>query len=231
LPAPRSQQYDIEERRTSELLVPVIIKIIELLGSENFSNDLKQLCVGLCTVLLKRSAKISIQLLSLEIVAICKLTRVLRGNPTDALGIRALKFLKLAFIKFSRNGLFVVLFKGSPADNSPATKDEVKGSADADDADSWDIFFVLQNLMQDLTLSAGGVISPLEAEDTNRHNVFTPEEPILDVIQRLLLFKDINQHQFTSVLKNLSKYLATVYSSMLDYDILTGICFRQGSVR
>jgi len=93
-----------------ELLVSAMKRTSELL-TRDISQENKQLIIELCACLLKRAPMLTVTILGKQIITLGKLMTMLRNDPQNEILQSAKSFLKTAFLRFSRNGLFVLILK------------------------------------------------------------------------------------------------------------------------
>ncbi|CAG8469401.1 8345_t:CDS:10, partial [Diversispora eburnea] len=186
-------KHKIEDRRNrdfEETLANAMRKISELLLEDNITEENKQLTIELATSLLKRAPMLTVNILGKQIVTLGKLLTRL-GNNVDtnngSLAMSAKTFLRSAFLKFARNGLFVLIFKNQ------TVAEENKSSLD--------MFKVLRDVIRD---------EQIPNEDESQEPTYLRDEPIRDVFNQL--FKFTNRKIVSTILCNLNKYVEKVYS-------------------
>lgn len=109
-------------------------KVSELLLEDNVMEENKQLIIELATSLLKRAPMLTVNILGKQIITLGRLLTQIGSNNNDqnnnsnnannnnnnhndntnsnsSLAMSAKTFLRTAFLKFARNGLFVLIFK------------------------------------------------------------------------------------------------------------------------
>ena len=83
--------------------------------SESLSKDItdenKHLIIELSSSLLKRAPMLTVNILGKQIIILGKLITSLKNDLSNVLVASATNFLKNTFLKFARNGLFVLIFK------------------------------------------------------------------------------------------------------------------------
>ncbi|KAF9939980.1 hypothetical protein BGZ67_008522 [Mortierella alpina] len=193
---------------------------------ESMSEENTLLAISICSTLLKRSSTMTTALLSREIMAMGRLMTKRRDDPEDPVLIRAKTFLHDAFVHFMGNGLFVLVFKTQPTYNLNAFGwEESESRADSD----LDLFYVLStvlgetemvppepianNLNNSFGLSATGTAP---GSSTNARLVHIRDQPIRDILDRVMIFRDLEPLQVSTILTNLALYVERVHSKFED---------------
>ncbi|GJJ74669.1 hypothetical protein EMPS_07027 [Entomortierella parvispora] len=183
-------------------------------GEECMSEENILLAISICSTLLKRSSTMTTALLSREIMAMGKLMTKRRDDPDDPVLIRARNFLHDAFVHFMGNGLFVLVFKTQPSSSVEFFGWEQEQEVDPD----LDLFYVLATVLGEdemvpLEPTGGpGIGGP------HNHNrlVHIRDQPIRDILDRVMIFRDLGPLQVSSILTNLSLYVERVHSKFTD---------------
>ncbi|KAF9570686.1 hypothetical protein EC968_001470 [Mortierella alpina] len=197
-----------------------------LVEEESMSEENTLLAISICSTLLKRSSTMTTALLSREIMAMGRLMTKRRDDPEDPVLIRAKTFLHDAFVHFMGNGLFVLVFKTQPAYNFNSFGwEESEPKADSD----LDLFYVLgtvlgedemvppepitNNLNNSFGLSSTGAAP---GSSTNARLVHIRDQPIRDIVDRVMIFRDLEPLQVSTILTNLALYVERVHSRFED---------------
>ncbi|CAG8469783.1 6847_t:CDS:10 [Acaulospora colombiana] len=177
-------KHKIEDRYNKELeeaVISVMRKISDLL-QKDITEENKQLSIELATALLKRSPMLTVNILGKQIIVLGKLLTKLQNDTNNPLVISATTFLRTAFLKFARNGLFVLIFKNQLVADENHTE--------------LDMYQVLRNVIQD---------QQIPTENESSEPFYLRDEPIRDVFNQL--FKFTNRKIVSTILFNLSKYV------------------------
>ncbi|KAF9958779.1 hypothetical protein BGZ72_010920 [Mortierella alpina] len=192
---------------------------------ESMSEENTLLAISICSTLLKRSSTMTTALLSREIMAMGRLMTKRRDDPEDPVLIRAKTFLHDAFVHFMGNGLFVLVFKTQPAyslNSFGREESEVKAESDLD------LFYVLSTVLGEdemvppepivnnnnsFGLSATGTVPGSSA---NARLVHIRDQPIRDILDRVMIFRDLEPLQVSTILTNLALYVERVHSKFED---------------
>ncbi|KAG0305177.1 hypothetical protein BGZ98_004526, partial [Dissophora globulifera] len=199
----RRTTTDAGARNASGMAVPS--------GEESMSEENNLLAISICSTLLQRSSTMTTALLSREIMAMCKLMTRRREDPDDPVLIRAKKFLHDAFVHFMGNGLFVLVFKTQPAQNgSSAGWEEDSQEVDQE----LDLFYVLATVLGE------DEMIPLDPTSTtpgaNNHLVHFRDQPVRDILDRVMIFRDLEPSQVSTILTNLALYVERVHNKFGD---------------
>ncbi|CAG8478999.1 10492_t:CDS:10 [Cetraspora pellucida] len=170
-------------------LINAIRKTFELIP-KNITEENKQLIIELSTSLLKRAHMLTVTILGTQIITTGKLLTKHKNDTNSTLVMSARTFLRTAFLKFARNGLFVLIFKDQAVAN--------------DDVEELDIFKVLQDVIRDEQMTSEDASGPAYLRD----------EPVRDVFNQL--FKFTNKSAVSSVLRSLNKYVELVHSKLFN---------------
>ncbi|KAF9965816.1 Ribosome biogenesis protein erb1 [Mortierella alpina] len=193
---------------------------------ESMSEENTLLAISICSTLLKRSSTMTTALLSREIMAMGRLMTKRRDDPEDPVLIRAKTFLHDAFVHFMGNGLFVLVFKTQPTYNFNSFGwEENESKADSD----LDLFYVLSTVLgkdemvppepignhvnNSFGLSATGTAP---GSTTNARLVHIRDQPIRDILDRVMIFRDLEPLQVSTILTNLALYVERVHSKFED---------------
>ncbi|CAO3565985.1 unnamed protein product [Mortierella alpina] len=193
---------------------------------ESMSEENTLLAISICSTLLKRSSTMTTALLSREIMAMGRLMTKRRDDPEDPVLIRAKTFLHDAFVHFMGNGLFVLVFKTQPAHNFNSSGwEENESKTDTD----LDLFYVLSTVLgkdemvppepignhvnSSIGLSATGTAP---GSSTNARLVHIRDQPIRDILDRVMIFRDLEPLQVSTILTNLALYVQRVHSKFED---------------
>ncbi|KAG0270667.1 Canalicular multispecific organic anion transporter 2 [Actinomortierella ambigua] len=194
--------------------------------------------ISICHTLLRRSVKMTALILSREIMAMGRLMTRRRDDPDDPVRIKARDFLRDAFEMFLGNGLFLLVFKNHPVpkdawldarveddyydDDSTGQWPGLGGQGgqghDADggaiDHQEVDLFFVLNEVLGETEMV------PQDPSMPNSQLVLLRDQPIRDVLDRVIIFKDLQPLQVSRILTNLWLYVERVHSSFHDPKIM-----------
>ncbi|CAG8469547.1 17843_t:CDS:10, partial [Acaulospora morrowiae] len=182
-------KHKIEDRNNKGLeegLINAMRQISDLL-LKDITEENKQLSIELATSLLKRAPMLTVNILGKQIITLGKLLTKLPNDTNNSLVMSGKTFLRAAFLKFARNGLFVLIFKNQIV-------------ADENQAEL-DMFRVLRDVIHD---------QQIPVEDESLEPSYLRDEPIRDVFNQL--FKFTNRKIVSTILFNLSKYVELVYS-------------------
>ncbi|KAI1312292.1 hypothetical protein EDD11_002982 [Mortierella claussenii] len=184
-------------------------------GEESMSEENILLSISICSTLLKRSSTMTTALLSREIMAMGRLMTRRRDDPEDPVLIRAKNFLHDAFVHFMGNGLFVLVFKTQPAynTNSFSWEDE-RREVDND----LDLFYVLATVLGESEMVSQDPTSTVSAANTRL--VYFRDQPIRDILDRVMIFRDIEPAQVSTILTNLALYVERVHCKFEDPHLL-----------
>ncbi|KAG0055153.1 hypothetical protein BGZ83_009455, partial [Gryganskiella cystojenkinii] len=197
-------------------------------GEESLSEENILLAISICSTLLKRSSTMTTALLSREIMAMGKLMTKRRDDPEDPVLIRARNFLHDAFVHFMGNGLFVLVFKTQPSSNVEFFGWEQEREVDQE----LDLFYVLATVLGEHemvppeptnTIGGGGGgtgVGNIGGQSNNSHLVHIRDQPIRDILDRVMIFRDLEPMQVSSILTNLSLYVERVHSKFLDLQMM-----------
>ncbi|CAG8457974.1 9817_t:CDS:10 [Paraglomus occultum] len=188
---------DKESKHLEELLVTAMKRTSELL-IRDISQENKQLIIELCVCLLKRAPMLTVTILGKQIITLGKLMTMLRNDPQNEILQSAKSFLKAAFLRFSKNGLFVLILKNQAVADSSNTE--------------LDMFWVLRIVIGNEIISS---------EDEGNGPVYLKEQPIRDVMNQL--FKLTNRRVFSTILFNVNKYVESVYSKPYSEQLLNDL--------
>ncbi|KAG0099158.1 hypothetical protein BGZ93_008937 [Podila epicladia] len=190
-------------------------------GDESMSEENILLAISICSTLLKRSSTMTTALLSREIMAMGKLMTKRREDPEDPVLIRAKNFLHDAFVHFMGNGLFVLVFKTQPAQNVNSF-----GWVEEPEVDQeLDLFYVLTTVLGENEMvppdptSGAGKGGPTGTGANNRL-VHIRDQPIRDILDRVMIFRDLDPVQVSTILTNLALYVERVHSRFEDPRLL-----------
>ncbi|KAF9336084.1 hypothetical protein BG006_009778 [Podila minutissima] len=193
-------------------------------GDESMSEENILLAISICSTLLKRSSTMTTALLSREIMAMGKLMTKRREDPEDPILIRAKNFLHDAFVHFMGNGLFVLVFKTQPAQNVNSF-----GWVEEPEVDQeLDLFYVLATVLgenemvpPDPTSGSGGAgKGGPTGTGANNRLVHIRDQPIRDILDRVMIFRDLDPVQVSTILTNLALYVERVHSRFEDPRLL-----------
>ncbi|KAI7832681.1 hypothetical protein BC939DRAFT_472272 [Gamsiella multidivaricata] len=184
-------------------------------GEESMSEENILLAISICSTLLKRSSTMTTALLSREIMAMGRLMTKRRDDPEDPVLIRAQNFLHDAFVHFMGNGLFVLVFKTQPAHITNTFGWEEEGwEVDQE----LDLFYVLAAVLGE------DEMVPLDPTSTsssaNGRLVHFRDQPIRDILDRVMIFRDLEPIQVSTILTNLALYIERVHSKFEDPHLL-----------
>ncbi|KAF9419989.1 hypothetical protein BGZ76_004175, partial [Entomortierella beljakovae] len=178
---------------------------------ELFSEENILLAISICSTLLKRSSTMTTALLSREIMAMSRLMTRRKDDPDDPILIRAKNFLHDAFVHFMGNGLFVLVFKTQTVSNPYSN--ELEDDEPEMDKDL-DLFYVLATVLGETEMV------PLDptSNPTAAHARFVRfrDQPIRDILDRVMIFRDLEPVQVSSILTNLALYVERVHSQFED---------------
>ncbi|KAF9969267.1 hypothetical protein BGZ73_008471, partial [Actinomortierella ambigua] len=187
--------------------------------------------ISICHTLLRRSVKMTALILSREIMAMGRLMTRRRDDPEDSVRIKAHDFLRDAFEMFLGNGLFLLVFKNQPVPKDAWTKARIEDDDDDDDDvgdptgqgheaegmmdhQDADLFFVLTEVLGDTEM--------VPQDPTSPHSplVLLRDQPVRDVLDRVMVLKDLQPMQVSRILTNLWLYIERVHSSFHDPKIM-----------
>ncbi|KAG0199919.1 hypothetical protein BGX28_006884 [Mortierella sp. GBA30] len=201
-------------------------------GEESMSEENILLAISICSTLLKRSSTMTTALLSREIMAMGRLMTKRRDDPEDPVLIRAKTFLHDAFVHFMGNGLFVLVFKTQPAHDFNSLSWEERNEGRETDTDL-DLFYVLATVLGENEMvplepnssaSSGSHGSSATAAAANSASnaqlVHIRDQPIRDIVDRVMIFKDLDPVQVSTILTNLALYVERVHSRLEDLRLL-----------
>ncbi|KAG0345938.1 hypothetical protein BG004_002769 [Podila humilis] len=196
-------------------------------GDELMSEENILLAISICSTLLKRSSTMTTALLSREIMAMGKLMTKRREDPDDPVLIRAKNFLHDTFVHFMGNGLFVLVFK------KPAYNMNSCGWVEEPEVDQeLDLFYVLATVLGENEMvppdpssassGAGGGTGKngAPAPSSSIRLVHIREQPIRDILDRVMIFRDLDSVQVSTILTNLALYVERVHSRFEDTRLL-----------
>ncbi|KAG0337119.1 hypothetical protein BG000_005818 [Podila horticola] len=193
-------------------------------GDESMSEENILLAISICSTLLKRSSTMTTALLSREIMAMGKLMTKRREDPEDPVLIRAKNFLHDAFVHFMGNGLFVLVFKTQPAQNVNSF-----GWVEEPEVDQeLDLFYVLATVLGENEMvppdptsgSSGAGKVGASGIGANNRLVHIRDQPIRDILDRVMIFRDLDPVQVSTILTNLALYVERVHSRFEDPRLL-----------
>ncbi|KAG0260526.1 hypothetical protein BG011_001847 [Mortierella polycephala] len=208
-------------------------------GEASMSEESVLLAISICSTLLRRSSTMTTALLSREIKAMGKLMTKRRNDPDDPVLIRARDFLHDAFVHFMGNGLFLLVFKTQPAlsFNSNGWEDEYS-EIDQD----LDLFYVLATVLSedefvspDPTATIGPSVSSAANNNSNNKGngstsstgtagntrlVHIRDQPIRDIVDRVVIFRDLEPVQVSTIMTNLSLYVERVHCKFDDQRLI-----------
>ena len=198
--------------------------LFEAIQKDLFCDDCKLMCISICSVLLKKSARITTTLLSQEIHVFSYVLvkhRYFRSHP---LATRARNLLRSMFEKFSEAGLFVLLFRGGLGMDAQAVKSNTNQLDTPRNINNGffiesDLFFVLRSVIGSRTFADPANPGKMDANEVVQELEF-PEKPVNDVVRRLLMFTDFTMEEFQTVIGNLSTYLDVTRPKVVDPELV-----------
>ncbi|KAG0232463.1 hypothetical protein BGW42_008181, partial [Actinomortierella wolfii] len=237
-------KYVSEQDQLQDLIISLMRKVVDMLlmkrstgGSGGsilrLDNDYVAkenilLGISICHTLLRRSVKMTALILSREIMAMERLMTSRREDPEDPVRIKAGDFLRDAFEMFLGNGLFLLVFKNQPVPKDASMNAWIEDDYDDErsggyigqghdggvDHSGSDLFFVLSEVL--------GETEMVPQDPTSPHSqlVLLRDQPVRDVLDRVMIFKDLQPLQVSRILTNLWLYIERVHSSFHDPKIM-----------
>ncbi|ORX50543.1 hypothetical protein DM01DRAFT_317113 [Hesseltinella vesiculosa] len=179
-------KHNILDRAYEQDLVFAMKQVIDLVLHE-IGEENKLLVLEILHCLLRQSDHLTAMVLSKQIVVLGKLmAQAQRKRSSDPVFLRAKQFLKAAFSRFAAAGLFVLIFKNQTITEQPQQTD---------------LFFVLRSI--------------IDADDKVPDEdpvVYLRDQPVRDVIDKLMKQHQMDRKSFSAVLCNMSRYVQTVHS-------------------
>ncbi|KAJ9053815.1 hypothetical protein DSO57_1020543 [Entomophthora muscae] len=183
-------KYPIDPQPIQDLVVIYIEHLCRLLPT-TLSENLTLAILNLFYITLQRVPKITKHTLSTQVLAVINLIDQCAWNEGEPVVLKAHCFLLAVFHAYSSNGIYILILKNYDYDKS---KDA--------------LFKVLAQVLKDDM--HGMQLKPMKLP--NRKTVQVPmEQPIFDVMQRLLSLPLENSAVFNKVLTNTYQYILKVY--------------------
>ncbi|KAI8060907.1 hypothetical protein BC940DRAFT_327925 [Gongronella butleri] len=187
-------KHNILDRAYEQDLVFAMKQVIDLI-SHDIGEENKLLILEILHCLLRQSDHLTAMVLSKQIVVLGKLmTQAQTKRSTDPVFLRAKQFLKSAFSRFAAAGLFVLIFKNQTITEKPQQTD---------------LFFVLR-----------AVIDADDKVPDEDPVVYLRDQPVRDVVDKLMKQHQMDRKSFSAVLFNMSRYVETVHSHPYPENVL-----------